>query len=213
MRRLTIKGIMLAGLLALAAPASRAQTPTPAAPTAAAPVAETPASDRARRMLKAAAESGEAFIAFAHEASPNRPRPDDEWLAMRSQLKSFHLHAVDQASATHAEITGFDSDIEMWIRLSIDVTAEPPHTITNYGLRRAPRPADVAPPPRLAPAALAAATRARMEAAAKADAFSGAVLIEQGGKPILDAAYGLADREARTPNTTQTQFRFGSMGK
>jgi CubicO group peptidase (beta-lactamase class C family) len=71
----------------------------------------------------------------------------------------------------------------------------------------------VAPTPRLAPAALVAATKARMAAAAKADTFSGAVLIAEGGKPILEAAYGVADREKKTPNTTATQFRFGSMGK
>jgi CubicO group peptidase (beta-lactamase class C family) len=52
-----------------------------------------------------------------------------------------------------------------------------------------------------------------MAAAAKTDTFSGAVLIAQGGKPLLAEAYGLADREAKIVNTADTQFRFGSMGK
>jgi CubicO group peptidase (beta-lactamase class C family) len=103
--------------------------------------------------------------------------------------------------------------MEAWVRFSLDVSADTPPTITNLGLRPSPRPAGVAPPPKLAAAALAAATQARMEAAAKADTFSGAVLIAEGGKSVLEAAYGLADREAKTPNTTATQFRFGSMGK
>jgi CubicO group peptidase (beta-lactamase class C family) len=71
----------------------------------------------------------------------------------------------------------------------------------------------VTPPPRLAPAALAAATRDHVAAAAREDRFSGAVLIAQNGKPILEEAYGVAERDTNTANTTQTQFRFGSMGK
>jgi CubicO group peptidase (beta-lactamase class C family) len=45
------------------------------------------------------------------------------------------------------------------------------------------------------------------------DSFSGAVLVAKDGKPIFQAAYGLADREKKVANTVDTQFRFGSMGK
>jgi CubicO group peptidase (beta-lactamase class C family) len=43
--------------------------------------------------------------------------------------------------------------------------------------------------------------------------FSGAVSISKGGEPLFAAARGDADRERRMPNTTETKFRFGSMGK
>jgi D-alanyl-D-alanine carboxypeptidase len=43
--------------------------------------------------------------------------------------------------------------------------------------------------------------------------FSGAVLITKAGKPLFQAAYGYADREKQIPNTLDTKFRFGSMGK
>ncbi len=68
-------------------------------------------------------------------------------------------------------------------------------------------------PPKLEPDRLVAAARARIEIEAKADRFSGAVLIAKDGKPILVEAYGLADRDHHKPNTPQTQFRIGSAGK
>jgi len=203
--------MLLAAVLAAAGPTRQALA-QPAPPASAGAVAETPASELARGYLKAATRDDAAFLAFVH-ANNQRTRPDEQWLQVRQQLKGMQLHALEQASATHAEFSVFDAGLETWLRLALDVTAEAPPKITGLSLRPAPRPADVAATRRLAPAALAAATRARMEAAAKADAFSGAVLIAEGGKPILEAAYGLADRAAKTPATPQTQFRFGSMGK
>jgi CubicO group peptidase (beta-lactamase class C family) len=205
--------MLLAALLAAAGPTSRALAqPATAPPSPSGSVAETPASDLARGYIKAATDGDAAFLAFVH-ANNQRIRPDEQWLEVREQLQRLQVHAVEKASATHAELSAFDAGLETWVRLTFDVTAEAPHKITGLTFRLAPRPADVAAVPRLAPAALAAATRARMEAVAKAGAFSGAVLIAEGGKPVLEAAYGLADREARTPATPQTQFRFGSMGK
>ena len=45
------------------------------------------------------------------------------------------------------------------------------------------------------------------------DQFSGAVLIAKDGKVLWQKAYGLANREAKTPNTLETRFRLGSMNK
>lgn len=45
------------------------------------------------------------------------------------------------------------------------------------------------------------------------DEFSGAVLIARQGHPILDRAWGLADRDKKVKNTVDTQFSLGSMNK
>ncbi len=45
------------------------------------------------------------------------------------------------------------------------------------------------------------------------DAFAGAVLVARHEKVLLQDAWGLADREAGTANTPDTQFRIGSMNK
>jgi CubicO group peptidase (beta-lactamase class C family) len=52
-----------------------------------------------------------------------------------------------------------------------------------------------------------------IRARAAADSFSGAVLIARNGVPVLREAYGLADREKRTPVTPETRFNLGSIDK
>ena len=58
-----------------------------------------------------------------------------------------------------------------------------------------------------------AAVKSELEKRAADETFSGAVLIAMDGKPIFQAACGYADRENKIPNTVDTKFRFGSMGK
>ena len=43
--------------------------------------------------------------------------------------------------------------------------------------------------------------------------FSGAVLLAKDGAPVFERAYGLADREAHTPNNIETAFNLGSINK
>jgi D-alanyl-D-alanine carboxypeptidase len=58
-----------------------------------------------------------------------------------------------------------------------------------------------------------AALSARAEELAGTDEFSGAVLVARDGEVLFQDAWGLADREAGTPNTPETRFRIGSMNK
>jgi CubicO group peptidase (beta-lactamase class C family) len=48
---------------------------------------------------------------------------------------------------------------------------------------------------------------------AAADSFSGVVLLKHHGRSIVERAYGLADRDASKPNTPDTTFSLGSVGK
>src|SRR5690348_10280359 len=70
-----------------------------------------------------------------------------------------------------------------------------------------------APPARLSEAAAIATVEAELAKRVAADEFSGAVLIAKAGTPIFERAYGEADREKHIPNTVETKFLFGSMGK
>ena len=74
--------------------------------------------------------------------------------------------------------------------------------------------APVAPAtPEAAEATFVAALRARLEADAATEQFSGAVLVARDGRTVFEGAYGRADRERGVPNTPVTQFRVGSMNK
>lgn len=65
----------------------------------------------------------------------------------------------------------------------------------------------------VADSAFAAALRAMLTTEARADRFSGAVLVTRHGRTLFEGAYGLADRERGVPNTSETRFRAGSMYK
>ena len=58
-----------------------------------------------------------------------------------------------------------------------------------------------------------AAVSAHAEELAESDRFSGAMLVAHNGEILLEDAWGLADREAGTPNTPDTKFRIASMNK
>jgi D-alanyl-D-alanine carboxypeptidase len=66
---------------------------------------------------------------------------------------------------------------------------------------------------RLSEADALAALSARAEQLADKDQFSGAILVAHDGEVRLKDAWGLADRDAKTPNTPATKFRIGSMNK
>jgi len=177
--------------------------------------ADSPALAQARAFLRALTTDDEAgFLAFVSD-NVRQPEPmtPDAWRDMRPNLAKLQFHSVVSATPTAADLLVYDGLREGWAHLVVNVQAEAPHAITRFGIRLGGRPADVPAPPKLAPAALADATKAKAEAAAARGLFSGAVLVAKDGKPILQQTYGLADRTAKTPVTLETQFRFGSMGK
>jgi D-alanyl-D-alanine carboxypeptidase len=200
----------LCGLIAVTeAPSGFAQAPKPAEAQP-----DTPATRQAMAFLQAMTTDDEAnFLKFVADNAKATGIPADRWRDIRPNLLKLKFHAVTSGTPTEAEVLVYDGAREGWARLMISVAGEPPYGITRFGLRLAKRPEDVPAPPKLAPQALAAATKARAETMAAEDAFSGAILVAKDGKPIFQEAYGLADRAAKTPNTLQTQFRFGSMGK
>jgi CubicO group peptidase (beta-lactamase class C family) len=52
-----------------------------------------------------------------------------------------------------------------------------------------------------------------VDSLARAQQFSGVVLIARNGAAVIEKAYGQADREARRPNDTLTAFNLGSINK
>ncbi|HET7496780.1 MAG TPA: serine hydrolase, partial [Candidatus Eisenbacteria bacterium] len=67
--------------------------------------------------------------------------------------------------------------------------------------------------PRMREAQVAAALRAYVDSLARADAFSGAILLARGNRVLERRAYGLASRRYGTLNRPDTKFNLGSINK
>ncbi|HEX7404115.1 MAG TPA: serine hydrolase domain-containing protein, partial [Usitatibacter sp.] len=97
-------------------------------------------------------------------------------------------------------------------RLQIDLMAGDPTRIFSMPFNVIPRPADL-PIARMKEAEAIAALSKRADDAAKADLFSGAVLVARDGKVLLERAWGFADRVRLAMASPSTKFRLGSMNK
>jgi CubicO group peptidase (beta-lactamase class C family) len=64
-----------------------------------------------------------------------------------------------------------------------------------------------------APNALATRLDKFFDEASKKDAFSGSVIVVDGGKTVLSKGYGFASRKTKEPNAPSTIFRIASMSK
>jgi D-alanyl-D-alanine carboxypeptidase len=71
----------------------------------------------------------------------------------------------------------------------------------------------VATGPPLSPAEFVTAAAGLIDGLAKADEFSGVVVIAKGDKPVFAHAYGLANVDKQTPNNLDTKFNLGSIDK
>ena len=60
---------------------------------------------------------------------------------------------------------------------------------------------------------LPARLQALADSLAAVDRFSGVILLAQGDTPVLQRAWGMADRDRRIPNTVDTRFNLGSINK
>jgi len=149
---------------------------------------------------------------FVEKNFPPQPSRVERQMEFRQRTGGFELKKVEESAPTKLVVLVQERSSDQFARLTMEVKGEEPHQISNLELRAIPRPAEFALP-RLSESALIAATRKDIEAEVTQDRFSGAVLIAKKGKPIFSQAYGLADREHKSPNTLKTRFRIGSMNK
>jgi D-alanyl-D-alanine carboxypeptidase len=149
---------------------------------------------------------------FLQKNSPSRISSLEREMSFRQRTGGFELKKIEESTATKVTALVQERSSDQMARLTLEVQAEEPHQITRIELSAIPRPAEYALP-RLPESALLAATRKNIETEVAADGFAGAVLIAKHGKVVFSEAYGLADREHKTPNTLKTRFRIGSMNK
>ena len=154
-----------------------------------------------------------AFTRFVQDRGPVLQGGPDEWLRLRGMLRGVKFCGVKSADANSVAMWIFDPNFDSFAVADFKL---PTSTSARIELAGARLTGEVPPGftrPKLSPAMLVKAVDERLASETQENRFSGAVLIAKNKQLLFQHAYGLADREARTPNDLNTQFRFGSMGK
>ena len=185
------------------APACEAQTEFP----------NNPAGNQAKAWLDAFnANDADKYKEFVRNNFPTRMQRADQDAGFREITGGFDLKKVEESTPTKIVALVQERRSDQFARWTLEVEAAEPHQITRLTLNAIPRPADF-PLPHLSESELITALRKKVDEEVAADRFSGAALVARNGKTVFAQAYGLADREKKTPNTLKTQFRLGSMNK
>ena len=183
--------------------ACQAQTETP----------NSPATNQAKAWLDVFnAGDPEKYKEFLRNNFPTRAERADQDLGFRGMTGGFDLKKVEESTPTKTVALVQERLSDQFARLTLEVEPAEPHRITRLGLNVVPRPAEFALP-RLSESELIPALRKKLDEDAAAGRFSGAALVSRNGKTLFAQAYGLADREKKTPNSLKTRFRIGSMNK
>jgi CubicO group peptidase (beta-lactamase class C family) len=149
--------------------------------------------------------------------APNPERRLNSALGLRQRTGGFELRKIESSTANR--ITGVvkEKNSENLARFELTVLETDPNKIDVFGVELIsappPNPAAVAPVSRMPVKQLTEEVDGKLAKLTAEDKFSGTVLIAKDGKVLWQKAYGLADREAKTPNNLETRFRLGSMNK
>ncbi len=163
----------------------------------------------------AAFNSADAARLRAFDAAYSREGPTppvEDRLQFRAMTGGFTLVRVEKSEPLSLVVLLQEKDSDTLARQELTVSDAQPPKILVAKIEAIPRPADLAIPRLKEREALAALT-AHADELAKKDEFSGVVLVARHGQAVLQKAWGLANRETKTPNTLDTRFRIGSMNK
>ena len=184
-------------------PACQAQTQLP----------NTPAANQAKAWLHVFnAGDVDKYKEFVRNNFPTRLQRADQDAGFREMTGGFELKKVEESTPTKVVALVQERLSDQFARMTIEVEAAEPHKLTRLSLNAIPRPADFAIP-HLGDSELISALRKKLDEDVAAGRFAGTALVARNGKTVFSQAYGLADREKKTPNTLKTRFRLGSMNK
>jgi D-alanyl-D-alanine carboxypeptidase len=162
-------------------------------------------------------EEMKAFFETHFAASALKQVPVAARLARFQQAKSaLQSIRIDRIAAERPFQTfalakaGNGNDI--LVRASVE--KDPPHKLMAIIFEQVQDPADlVIPEPKADESELVSSVKAYLETEARADDFSGVVLIAKDARVLFHEAYGDADREKKIPNRKDTKFNLGSINK
>jgi len=219
-----------AGLLA--PPSASAQSPAPASVKKAVSTNEsqpsdlelpnTPAGKALGKFLKALNSGDLAMMKKFHKESGGDEENAEQDLNFYRQSGGLNPHSVARSAEFEIEILAQAKNDGRWLSFSIGVEPQPPHAVADIRVRPTSAPAGEGKVDKRAEAPARAKKSeaellqelpAWLDRQAAEDNFSGVVLIAKAGKPIFQKAVGLASKETKTPNRTDTKFNLGSINK
>lgn len=173
-----------------------------------------PTAEQLTREWLAAFNSGDkaTLKTFLETYNPDGLARLDGLLDFFARTGGFDLVKIETSTPTDCAALVKERNSDQFARLDLGLQTAPQLKITKFGVRAVPRPAEFAIPRMTQPEALAALAK-QLETDTQADRFSGAALVAKNGSVLFEHAYGLANREKKTPNQLDTQFRIGSMNK
>ncbi len=130
---------------------------------------------------------------------------------MLRDMQQIELARVLAVEAGHT-LTLMHTAADEWFQLDFINDPQPPHKLFGIMVNPAEEPDDTTAAPLREKAALDS-TRKLLDRLAKADQFSGVVLIAKQGKPLFKKAYGYANRAEQIKNDFDTRFNLGSIDK
>jgi len=182
--------------------------------------APSPATKRAREvvaLINTATPS--AIRAYVDSAFAGRmrslpmPAHVDFFMGQREQSGGFDWVEVQEAAPGRTTALLKRKLTGDFAAIAVQVEASAPYRIAGIG-QRPPRPsAGTAGPAVSSDAEMGEAVQRYVTTLAKADLFSGAVLLAKDGKTLYAGAFGEANRDFGVPNKLDTKFNLGSMNK
>jgi hypothetical protein len=122
----------------------------------------------------------------------------------------YDLVKVEESAPTElAAVLKSRGTFARYLRLSLKLAAADQPLLADRTVALLPVPAEEKKP---APQ-LAQEIERKLDELAKKEQFSGVAMIAKDGEPLWQKAYGLQDREKKTPVDFETRFRLGSMPK
>lgn len=215
--------LMIAAVLAAAPLAAQPAAPASTGAPPAVEIPATPAGAAARGLMEAVNADGDAALRdWARRSLPEQGWmgwTPERWVAALARLRAQSgglepVRLIDRGDPGYVGVI-FRARNGAG-RVGIEFSANAADGRVSYMELHSmpgPGPRPELPTGPLADDAVAAAVQAHVDARAAADRFSGVVLLARGDRILVHRAYGMADAEARRPNTLETRIGSGSVPK
>lgn len=219
-----LKGLMASlqnevGEVALPAQSANSQTTTNTAPTQEVKLPDTVAGKVFAEFLKAFNTGDLETMKRFHREHGNPEDNADQDVGAFNQTGKLALHSIANSTNTEIAVIVKGGKSDRWLKFTFGVEANPPHPITDIRVQ----PTEAPGGEKSQPASPASTRKSESEflqelsgwldKQSAEDKFSGVVLIAKQGKPIFQKAVGLANKETKQPNSTDTKFNLGSINK